>query len=210
MLSIILNNKDEDVVVDYTEELLYAQITQMDAEVVRAPNFRQGLDLSEGEFLCYVEPDCLFSDNYFMVLLNMMAANAQYRKLAMVSPLLCLRHWDVEVHGYRVEDGVVIPNMPKKPKKSYLPDYKEKMGQIQVGYFPGSMIRRSAAERLYFDDSKPMKSSVENSLALWEEGNRIVLNSYVKYVSNRYDLDLPFKYGLVSAGVSKMFAREAI
>lgn len=210
MLSIILADRDDLAVVDYTEEMLEDQISRMDAEIIRATSWRTGLEMSEGDFLCYVEPDCLLSEDFFMVSLNTMASSAQYRKLAMVSPVLCARRWEREIYGYKEELGQIVPVIPETDRKKYLPSFKQKLSAIQIGYLPGSIIRRSAAERLYFNSDVPLKSSVENSLALWEEGNRILLNPYSKYVSNEQGLDESIPYGRVSAKVSQMFERELI
>lgn len=209
MLSIILNDNEEEKVVDYTEELLEEQTSKMDVEIIRASSWRMGLEMSGGDFLCYLEPDCLLSDDYLMVGMNAMFTNDKYRKLAMISPVLCARYWNREIHGYKNEMGEIVPCIPED-RKTYLPDFKRDFTPIQIGYFPGSIIRRSAANRLHFNSDTPLKSSVENSIALWEEGNRILLNPHIKYVSNRDDLEEPLEYGLISDEAMEIFSREAI
>jgi hypothetical protein len=152
-------------------------------EIIVASSWRAGYRQSHGEFVCFLEPDCVLSDFYFEKLLSVFDDKPSYRKLAMVTPTLAVNDWDSKIYGYILSATSVIPSRIKSSSESYL---------IQIGYVPGAIIRRSAMGLTPPRNKDNMAESLQFSLWFWDNGQHIALDPDVTYVSTDTSLSLPF------------------
>lgn len=149
------------------------------------------------EFIVFVNKDKYLPiyDELYQVYKN----NPQFRKLSMVSPTLSTSF--ALIYGWKLAANVVSPQYVASSKAPYA---------IQIGPIIGSLIRRSALERIDYE-FKPglMLDSVSLSMALWESGNRIyIAPDIIIPIDN--SLDNSFKYINNHDSLQKLFKREMI
>lgn len=158
------------------------------------------LKLARTEFIIFVKDGDEFSPTVDEKLFQVYKKNPLFRKLSMVSPTISTS--PSVLYGWRLANGVVSPQYAPSSTEAYA---------IQIGLITGSVIRRSALEKIDYEFSgSVIKDSILLSLALWESGNRIFIdpNSSKKRTSS---LDNAFKYeGPEYAGLQKLFKREMI
>jgi hypothetical protein len=188
---------------DLTKEWCLRQLNGIDHEVIVAKSWQDGLKKTTGEFVTFVEKDCVLSPNYFITLLAVFSERPSFRKLAMVAPSLGVNSWKNKVYGYRLKSNIA---MPIKQTNSNEPHFS------QIVYLPGTLIRRSALGSLVPNDKDVMLDSFNFSLYFWGNGNMVILHPAVTYVSTDEELDL--NYHIDEPGdydaITKMFRREMI
>jgi len=203
MLTIIISGREEDKVVDYTEWLVYKQVEKIDSvDIIRAKSLKEGLEKTKSEYVCYVEPDCLFSPRYFLIGIASFLTNPRFRKLAISGAAVAERYWDKKVYGYVKHENEVFCRGDTPVAVPHL---------VQIAYIPGAVIRRSVVNLTDFDEDFPVESSVEVCIDVWDSGNRVMINPNITYVSNRNDIIRDFKHiKEVPGKVQKIFRREYI
>ena len=180
VLSVVIPHSQEAVL---TEEWCLAELKGIDSEIIVAPTWKDGYSRVNGEFVSFIDHDCVLSPGYFKKLLSVFKDNPTYRKLAMVTPVLGVNSWDIKVFGYILSPTSIFPSRIRSSSDVYL---------IQIGYIPGAIIRRSALETASPIDGDHIIDSVNQSIRLWNKGQRIAIDPSVTYVSTNAELDLPF------------------
>ncbi len=200
-LSVIIPSSQEG---EWTAELCSQQLEGIKHQIIMANNWKVGLVAAEGEYVCFIEKDAVLGPDYFKTLLGVFHERMSFRKLAMVSPALAVNDWKKLVYGYRISPTSVLPSHIKSSTSTY---------HIQVGYVPGSLIRRSALGNLAPADKDPMADSVNLCLYFWNNGQRIALTPDAVYVSSDDSLDVPFHASHNKTQIGKtieMFKQELI
>jgi hypothetical protein len=180
LLSVILPQARET---ELTAEWCLKELKGVKHEIIVADTWADGYAESSGEFVSFLEKDCVLSKGYFKELLKVFGDKPSYRKLAMVTPVLGANSWDTKVYGYVLSPTSVIPSRIKSSAETYL---------IQIGFIPGALIRRSALGFIAPEGEDPMLESVNLSILFWNHGQRIALNPDVTYVSTDNLLDLAY------------------
>lgn len=200
-LSIIIPFADES---ELTREWCLNDLKGISSEVIIAKDWATGYAMSEGEFVCFLEPDCVFSPGYFRELIGLFDINPSFRKLAMITPVLAVNDWKKQVYGYRLATNGILPISKQSSSEVYL---------IQLGYIPGAIIRRSALSSLaptYLADI--LTQSIKLSIYFWNNGQRVALNPRVVYVTTNEDLNQPLlmEHVIDLAPLMDMWRRELI
>jgi len=201
MLSIIVKNSTIPV---WIHKILDPELAQIDHEIIFTRNWAEGLKQARGEFVCLVDRTFNISPGYFENLYEIIEDHPTYRKLAMISPSTGLTSWQERIYGYKYDNNAVVAQ--KKP--SSLSPYP-----IQIGYMPGSLIRRSALGWLDLD-ANTKNESIEYSLRFWDRGLRLIMDPRSTYYSFTPDLDqthyLSEDHRLEVDRLKSMFEKEFI
>lgn len=206
MLSIIIPEGKKS---KFTELLCKRELKTLEHEIIHAPSWREGLLLSKGEFVCFIEPDSDISENYFEINLKIFTSQPLYRKLAMVASAVEIVASEHKLYGYLLSlEGSLPSLMPSRIKSSQEPY------SVQIAYIPGAIIRRSALDNVDLIMDDPIATSVKLSVDFWLHGTRLCLNPNTTY-SPRMErvLDIPMHLsGLPEtvASLIPMFRRELV
>lgn len=241
MISVIIKRTDEPKVIQMTQADLVRQLGNINgAEIILANDWIEGLKLVRTPFVCLVEPDCVFSANYFSSNVNLLIKSQSnipggkgsgrgtggggLTKLAMISSCLGIRDFGNRIYNYNLEKV----NLPDRFKTSsgdltmkgwhILPNRRKlnmKLYQVQVGFVPGAIIRMSAITDIIEDDLwldvDLVKLSTALSFYFWNTGRRIKLNPNTTYVSNDKNLEKPPLFEItVPNQVANIFNQEGI
>ncbi len=180
-------------------KLVQSDLIGIESEVIIA-NWKEGFEQSSGQFIYFLEKDSDYRGGLFIRGLIDMVIKSSFRKLAMVCPVVEELGRDRSVYGYKCDDGVTT--VLKRPGDYIYP--------IQIGYIPGSIIRRSALEANLPDlDGTTLQNSVEFSIALWSKGLRIHLDPGMTYQVDKMDSQL-FKKIPVSEETRLIWHKEGI
>ena len=179
MLSVILPSSPET---ELTYQWCAEQLKGMEHEIIIAPDWQSGYMIAAGEFISFLEKDCVLSDDYFKSLLKGFNDKANYRKLAMICPAIGANSYTKKVYGYITTPTSIMPSFVKSSSNEYL---------IQVGYIPGAIIRRSALDNLIMQMDDVVDASANISIYLWNTGKRIVVNPNVLYISKEKQVEIP-------------------
>lgn len=211
MLSVILPRTDEPSVVQLTQENLQRELsTVKGAELLLVDRWEEGVARSKNDFLCFVEPDCLVSSGYFSSNLGLFLKNSYFRKLAMVSSCVGLNNWGNRIYGYEIDGVWSEEENNVRTKNKFIVPAKEKKSNslfsIQSGFFPGSVIRKSAAgsalkEFKSFQTRNLVQLSTDLSFYFWNTGRYVQVNPNTTYISTAEYLANPpqFKWKLDKA-----------
>lgn len=219
MVSCIILDKGEQSVVQYTFEKLYTELKDVFGSELL---IKKDWDVShiKNRFVCFVEPDCLVSEDYFKKQLELFQTLSP--RVTMLSSSTAVKHWDNRIYGYFIEDTKVIPNRKPKANRSY---------PVQIAYIPGTIIRTSSLRKLL--KQMPLPKGYENdlvyyssliSLSSWEKGltfddkhpegqlgSQIYINPNVTYVTTEdYVNDLADFPELLNKKVVRLFEKESI
>ncbi len=180
-------------------KLVQSDLIGIESEVIIA-NWKEGFEQSSGQFIYFLEKDSDYRGGLFIRGLLDMVIKSSFRKLAMVCPVIEELSRDRLVYGYKTDDGVGM--VLKRPGDYIYP--------VQIGYIPGSIIRRSALEANMPDlDGTTLQNSVVFSIALWSKGLRIHLDPGMTYQIDKIDSQL-FEEVPVSPEVKLAWKREGI
>lgn len=197
-LSVIIPPGPEAIL---TQEWVEAELTGLDHEVL-VDKWDVGFNKINKEFVCFVENDCVFSENYFINMLDIFDDKPRFRKLAMVSPVLAVNNWDDLVYGFKLEPNRVMPRAYPSSRSSHL---------VQIAYVPGSIIRASSIGVLAPKGVDTMLDSINFSLYLWNHGQRLILQNSSIYCSTQDDLDMAYPIEISNApDLQAMFDQELI
>lgn len=180
LLSVILPNSQET---ELTEEWCRKELKGIDHEIIVDTNWSRGFLRAKGEFISFLEADCVISEGYFKKLLEVFKDKPSYRKLAMVTPVLGANSWTTQIFGYLLSPTSIMPSRIRSSSELYL---------IQIGFIPGAIIRRTSLVGVLPKNKDVMMESVNLSVFLWENGQRVALNPEAVYVSADDQLDLPY------------------
>lgn len=199
-LSVIIPRSQEG---ELTKEWAEKQLVGIDHEIIMPTRWSMGLRRAKGEFICFLESDCVLGPGYFTSLLAQFEDKPSFRKLAMVCPVLGINSYDNRVYGYRMAPKDVYPAFIPSSSSPYF---------IQIGYVPGAILRRSSILESPPHVRDPLLDSTIISLGLWTSGQRIMMVPGTLYISTQEDLDVPFWYDRDerALGISQIFKRETI
>lgn len=203
MLTVVIKDSGEDRVTQLTYENLWRELKDIpDSELLVLKNWSDGLEGIMNKYICFVEADCLVNSGYFTSQLGLLKKDTYFRKLAMLSGVTGVNNWANRFYGYRIDaghGGKVTPILQKGSSA---------VNPVQIGYFPGSIIRvkmlRNTLKLLQDYEKKGkddlVKLSTDISLAFWRQGdgNRVHLNPNAVYVTTeeyvndlgRFDVDI--------------------
>jgi hypothetical protein len=209
MISVIILDAHEPQVIQLTYENLYQELKDIPGFQLLVQDNWFDLSVVKNKFVCFVEPDCLVSHEYFEQQLQEFKDNPFFRKLAMLSPAVGVNFWENRIYGYslgsRFIDGI-IPVTKKKSRVLY---------PVQIGYVPGALIRTSTL-KLIIDGIEPVtdlvKLSTYISLAFWRcgDGNRVYVNPNVTYVTTDSSVNDIGKFKVDAKDLVGKFKKESI
>lgn len=217
MLTTIILNNEEPKVVEYTYELLWRELKDIEnADLIISDNWFDDLEGIKNKFVCFVEADCLVNSGYFQSQVGLLQKNKYFRKLAMLASGVGVNAWHNKFYGYRLrieKDEMVQPEKLKHSNTVY---------PIQIGFVPGAIIRK----KMLVDAMDTLKLSMGTgsdllllsamlSLEFWGQGdgNRVHINPNTTYVTTDTTVndlghfDDVFK---VSKKVKDIFVKESI
>lgn len=235
MLSVLILNNAESTVIDLTYQNLWKELKDIpEAELLVVDNWFDGVTKTKNKnlYVCFVEADCLVNSGYFSSQMGLFKKNPMFKKIAMMSSSTGVNAWVNKFYGYKcdkawgnpVEAGIegtiekiAVTNrlvMPIRDKKSTA------VYPVQVGYVPGSIIRKSMLSAA-MKTIKPPRGwendlvflSTQLSLAFWGQGdgNRVHINPNATYVTTEdYVNDLGKFDPQVDTAVWDMFQKEMI
>lgn len=201
MISVIIPHSLES---ELTKEWAIAELTGLDHEIIMDDSWAEGAKKAKGEYVCFLEKDCVLGGDYFSSLLANFTDNPSFRKLAVVAPNLGVNSYKQLVYGYRLTPTSVLPSELSSSRSAHL---------IQIAYIPGALIRRSALGSLSVGQTDPMMDSVNLSIYFWNNGTRILLDPDVLYISTDEALKLPHQFDPIAtnlADLTEMWARELV
>lgn len=237
MITIIIKRTDEPTVIQMTQADLSRQLGAINgAEVILEDTWTEGLKKVRTPYVCLVEPDCVFSANYFAsnvglikkahehTVPNKWGGGGGNQKLAMIASCLGVRDFGNRIYNYELKkiklpgedmiDGkeLEIREWHIQPKRDKL---NMKLYHVQVGFVPGAVIRMSAIKDIIedelWDGIDLVKLSTALSFYLWDTGRRIQLNPNTTYVSTDKNLEKPPLFTTkVPLKVSNLFTQEMI
>ena len=222
MLSVIIKNNGENSVIQLTYENLWKELKDIaDAELIVSEDWFEPLHRVKNRYICFVEADCLVNSGYFTSMMGLFKKDPFLRKLAMLSSVTGVNDWANKFYGYQIgnnhADGI-IPVTEKKSNKVY---------PIQIGYFPGSILRVNMLKEL-LKELKPKSGwqedlvflSTQISLGIWSggigdkewafSGNRVHINPNSTYVSTEDYVNDIGKFEHEGNKVYDLFKREGI
>lgn len=236
MISIVIKRTDEPKVIQMTQADLVRQLGAINgAEIILEDTWAEGLKKVRTPYVSLVEPDCVFSANYYSSNVGLMAKTLSgqsggkgsgrgsggggYTKLAMISSCLGVRDFGNRIYNYelgKVLEGE-LNNVQMKGWHIVAARAKlnMKLYHVQVGFVPGAIIRMSAIKDIIedelWDGVDLVKLSTALSFYFWDTGRRIQLNPNTTYVSNDINLEKPPLFETkVPNKVAGIFQQEGI
>lgn len=241
MVTVIIRRTDEPKVIQMTQTDLARQLSQIDgAEIMLEDDWRMGLRKVRTPYVSIVEPDSVFSANYYSSNVGLILkahkkvgnssatqlGGGGYQRLAMIASCLGVRTYAERIYAYNLgmvdsDPGTNITSDNEKITMKIpgvVPDSKkrgDKLYHVQIGFAPGAIIRTSAIKEIIDDDlwreDDLVKLSTALSLYLWGTGRRIEVNPNTTYVSLSQNLTKPNLFPLnVPDGVATIFEKELI
>lgn len=181
-ISVVIPRSQEGVL---TAEWAAKELAGINHEIIVSKTWADGAKKATGDFVCFLEKDCVLGKGYFKQLLEGFEDKPSFRKLAMIAPAIGVNSYENIVYGMRIARTDVYPAYIPSSSSSYL---------VQIAYIPGSLIRRSSLSSLSPVKSVTMLDSINFSLSLWGSGQRILLNPRSLYVSTNLFLDEPYGF----------------
>lgn len=215
MITVVIKDDGEEKVTQFTYENLWRELKDIpDAEILILKHWSDGLEGILNKYICFVEADCLVNSGYFTSQLGLLKKDVYFRKLAMLSSVTGVNNWANRFYGYKIDlehDKVVTPVLHKSSNA---------VSAVQIGYFPGSIIRVKMLKSVLpllkdFEkrNSQDLVSlSAAMSLAFWGQGdgNRIHINPNAVYVTTEDYVNDLGKRQVVSVDLLEKFERESI
>lgn len=214
MLTVVIKDNGEERVVKYTYELLWRELKDIPgAELVVSDDWFAPVQTTKNKYICFVEADCLVNSGYFVSQMALFQKNPYFRKLAMLSSCVGVKHWVNCFYGYSLGVDFVDGIKPNRTKKS------SQVYPVQVGYVPGAIVRVSMLKEA-LTTMKPIENSdrdlvllsTQISLAFWKQGdgNRIHLNPNTTYVTTEDYVNDICSVDIDIEDLLTMFTKEAI
>lgn len=215
MLSVIIQNKGEDNVVQLTYENLWHELKDIPgAELIISEDWFDYIPKIKNNFVCFVEADCLVSEGYFDKQIKEIQNNPG-RKISMLTAKTAVKYWDNYFYGYSVGTSI-MPIAEQKSSSAY---------PVEIGYMPGAIIRVSMLKDTLDEDAEPSNDLVylssELSLTFWRQGadgqskkvqngNPVYINPNVTYVTTEGYVNDIGKFSFDIADLKDKFAKESI
>lgn len=239
MITVIIKRTDEPKVIQMTQSDLVKQLGAINgAEIILSDSWAEGLQKVRTPYVSLVEPDCVFSANYYASnfgLIQKAHAKVQggekqpmggggYQKLAMIASCLGIRDYGNRIYSYELgkiplEGKFSTPQGDLSMKEWHIVPARKKLNMklyhVQVGFVPGAIIRVSAIKDIIDDDlwdgNDLVKLSTALSFYLWDTGRRIEVNPNTTYVSSDSNLEKPPLFAVkVPDKVANIFHQEGI
>jgi hypothetical protein len=235
MISVVIRRTEEPKVIQMTQSDLVKQLGSINgAEIILEDTWSEGLKKVRTPYVSLVEPDCVFSANYYTSNMGIMKkahekvqghvgqpeGGGGYQKLAMIASCFGVKNFANRIYSYeldKVREGMEINGVqmkgwhiqPDQTKRS------NKLYHVQVGFIPGAVIRMSAIKDIIEDalwnGNDLVKLSTALSFYLWDSGRRIQVNPNTTYVSNDDFLQKPPLFETrVPDKVANIFHKEGI
>lgn len=215
MLTVVIKDDGEDKVTQLTYENLWRELKDIpDSEILVLKNWSDGLEGILNKYICFVEADCLVNSGYFASQLGLFKKDPYLRKLAMLSAVTGVNNWANRFYGYRVDEKHGNKVTPMLEKRS------SAVGPVQIGYFPGSIVRVKMLKKSLqvltdyekFEGTDLVKLSTDLSLAFWRQGdgNRVHINSNVVYVTTEGYVNDLGRFDIDIKDLAEKFERESI
>jgi hypothetical protein len=203
MITLVIRRTEEPKVIQMTQADLVKQLGAIDgAEIILEDTWTEGLKKVRTPYVSLVEPDAVFSANYYTSNFGLMKkAHAKvesgymggggYQKLAMISSCIGIKSFGDRIYNYELDkvkegeiSGVKLKSWHIVPARTKL---NMKLYHVQVGFVPGAIIRMSAIKDIIDDELWDEKDLVRLSTALsfyfWDTNRSIQLNPNTTYVS---------------------------
>jgi len=227
MISVVIKRTDEPKVIQMTQADLTRQLRDINgAEIILEDTWMEGLRKVRTPFVSLVEPDCVFSANYFSSNVNLLKKKNNGKsggdiKVAMISSCLGIRDYGNRIYHYELkqvnEQLSLHPNISMK-EWSLQPCKDKRFTKLylaQVGFVPGAIIRMHSIKEIIDDELWESKDLVKLSTALsfylWNTNRRIQVNPNTTYVSLANGLEKPSLFDFkVPDKVANMFQTEYI
>lgn len=200
LISVIVPPGPEAVL---TMDWVRAQLKRSNYELINE-SWSIGAAQAAGEFVCFLENDCVLSEDYFYNLLHSFTDKRAYRKLAMVVPALAVNSWERYVYGYLLGPREITPVARPSSSEPYT---------VQIGYVPGAIIRRSALGVRFPLPEAGVRESAKLSAHFWTNGNYVLLDPRVSYVTTNLEAADDLEQDMTLEYVEpllELFAREYI
>ena len=181
------------------KKVLESDLIGIESEII-INNWQDGLAESTGQFICFLEAESDYRSGLFIRGLLNMLIKPSFRKLSMVSAAVEELARDRTIWGYKCDD---TPHAVIKLSGGC-------SHPVQVGYIPGSIIRRSALDGILLDLNGPvLQNSIDFSIALWSKGLRVHLDPQMVYQVDQTDIKLSHELK-ISSDVRMIWHRESI
>lgn len=228
MVTVVIRRTEEPKVIQMTQADLARQLGDIDgAEIILSDTWSEGLAKVRTPYVTVVEPDCVFSGNYFSSNVNlfkktMTSKNGGFTKLAVIASCIGVRDFGNRIYHYnlsRIEREMAGPEKNMKITEWGLKPIKEKpnkyLYQAQVAFIPGAVIRTAAIKDLVNDpvweDRNLLKLSASICLKLWDTQRYIQVNPNTTYVSLVKELENPWVMDFkVPSRAATLFEHELI
>lgn len=215
MITVVIKDSGEDKVTQLTYENLWRELKDIpESEILILKNWSDGLEGIINKYICFVEADCLVSSGYFSSQLGLLKKDPYFRKLGMLSETVGVNNWANRFYGYKVDskhDNRVTPILNKSSSS---------VDAIQIGYFPGSILRVAMLKKVLpilqdFDKNKKqdlVSLSTEVSLAFWRQGdgNRVHINPNAVYITTEDYVNDLGRFSIAADDLIEKFERESI
>jgi hypothetical protein len=177
ILSVIIPKSQE---AELTFEMAQHELKGIEHEILVSENWITGLKKARGEYVCFLEKDCLLTPRYFAKLLENFENKPSFRKLALVAPTTGVNSYENKIYGLKITPNDIYPSFIPSSSSSYL---------VQAAYFPGSIIRRATIGDFIPLEESIILNSVNLSLWLWHTGQRVMIDPKTLYISTDETLD---------------------
>lgn len=175
LISVVLPALPESVL---TAEWATQELQYIPHELIVAPTWVLGAMKATGEYICFLEADCYFGEDYFENLLEHFESQSAFRKLALVAPAIGLNSYTARLYGYLLDPSGLAPVTKPSSVAPYF---------AQIVYLPGALIRRSALGFLS-PGQFPLEDSATACLYFWSHGQRVVIDPDTLYVTTNANL----------------------
>lgn len=214
MLTVVIRDSGEPKVIQLTYENLWRELKDIPkSEIIVAENWFEPLWGIRNQFVSFVEPDCLVNSGYFTSQLGLLEKNRKFRKLAMLSSSVAVKHWVNRFYGYSLDNGYTDALVPNREKKS------RGIHPVQVGYMPGAIIRKAMIKDLrkeliknsnWQDDLVSLSARL--SFEFWRQGdgNPVYINPNTTYITTEDYVNDIAQIDVDAGSLPEVFRRESI
>lgn len=232
MITVVIRRTDEPKVIQMTQADLSRQLGGINgAEIILADTWLEGLKKVRTPFVSLVEPDCVFSANYYGSNASLINKGGKkgggYNKLAMLSSCLGIRDYGNRIYHYELkkeEEKAGVIQVEGKPTAVSMKNWKlapcrdkrfSGLYSAQVGFVPGAVIRMASikdiVDDMLWNERDLVKLSTALSFYFWDTTRRIQVNPNTTYVSLAKGLDKPPLFDFtVPVKAANIFQQEYI
>ncbi len=152
------------------------------------------------EFIAFVPPKQVFTQDYFNQLLEVFTDRPRFRKLSMVSPSIDM-NGNSPIFGWLVSPTSILPSRIKSSSEPYA---------AQIGFLPGAVIKKTALERLQQEfTGADLLDSINTSVGLWNAGHRVYVHPKVFITTDQKGMPVAYQPE-VEEKVKQIWKREMV